>query len=84
VPGADAKKTGDGIAWQPFSQKELDELLKAGEPVFVDFTADWCISCKFNERTAINVPSVRGAFAKDGIVPMKADWTNANPEITAP
>ena len=83
VPGADAKKTGDGIAWQPFSQKELDELLKAGEPVFVDFTADWCISCKFNERTAINVPAVRGAFAKDGIVPMKADWTNANPEITA-
>jgi thiol:disulfide interchange protein len=54
----------------------------AGEPVFVDFTADWCISCKFNERTAIDVPAVREAFAKNGIVAMKADWTNANPEIT--
>jgi thiol:disulfide interchange protein DsbD len=45
-----SKRAGDGIAWKPFSQKELDELLKAGEAVFVDFTADWCISCKFNER----------------------------------
>ena len=81
-PGA-KDQTTEGIAWKPFSQKALDDLLKAGEPVFVDFTADWCISCKFNERTAIDVPAVREAFAKDGIVPMKADWTNANPEITA-
>lgn len=83
TPEAAPKRSGDGIAWKPFSQKELDALLKAGEPVFVDFTADWCISCKFNERTAIDVPAVREAFAKDGIVAMKADWTNANPEITA-
>jgi thiol:disulfide interchange protein/DsbC/DsbD-like thiol-disulfide interchange protein len=81
-PGA-VTRPAEGIAWKPFSQKALDELLKAGEPVFVDFTADWCISCKFNERTAIDVPAVREAFARDGIVPMKADWTNANPEITA-
>ena len=82
APGT-TSRSGDGIAWRPFSQKALDDLLMAGEPVFVDFTADWCISCKFNERTAIDVPAVREAFAKDGIVPMKADWTNANPEITA-
>jgi thiol:disulfide interchange protein len=82
VPAA-AKASGGGIAWEPFSQKELDGLLQAGKAVFVDFTADWCISCKFNERTAIDVPAVRQAFAKDGIVAMKADWTNANPEITA-
>ncbi len=74
---------GEGIAWQPFSQKALDDLLAQGKPVFVDFTADWCLSCKFNERTAINTPAVREAFVKDGIIPMKADWTNANPEITA-
>jgi len=82
APGI-TNRPGDGIAWKPFSQKELDDLLKAGEAVFVDFTADWCISCKFNERTAIDVPAVRQAFAKDRIFPMKADWTNANPEITA-
>jgi len=78
-----AKNSGEGIDWQPFSTSKLEELLKAGEAVFVDFTADWCISCKFNERTALNVPAVREAFAKDGVVAMKADWTNANPEITA-
>jgi thiol:disulfide interchange protein/DsbC/DsbD-like thiol-disulfide interchange protein len=81
-PGAKEQPT-EGIAWKSFSQKALDDLLRAGEPVFLDFTADWCISCKFNERTAIDVPAVREAFAKNGIVPMKADWTNANPEITA-
>jgi thiol:disulfide interchange protein/DsbC/DsbD-like thiol-disulfide interchange protein len=81
-PGA-VTRPAEGIAWKPFSQKALDDLLKAGKPVFVDFTADWCISCKFNERTAIDVPAVQEAFAKDGVVPMKADWTNANPEITA-
>jgi len=76
-------KSADHIDWQPFSQASLNALLKEGKPVFVDFTADWCISCKFNERTAIDVPAVRAAFAKDGIVPMKADWTNSDPEITA-
>ena len=78
-----AKPSGDGIDWKPFSTSALEQLLNAGEAVFVDFTADWCISCKFNERTAINVPAVREAFAKDGIIPMKADWTNANPKTTA-
>ena len=82
VPGPTSRPS-NGIAWRPFSQKALEDLLRAGEPVFVDFTADWCISCKFNERTAIDVSAVREAFAKDHIVPMKADWTNANPEITA-
>ena len=82
TPGTKSQPS-DGIAWKPFTQKALDDLLAAGQPVFVDFTADWCISCKFNERTAIDVPAVREAFAKGGIVPMKADWTNANPEITA-
>jgi thiol:disulfide interchange protein/DsbC/DsbD-like thiol-disulfide interchange protein len=72
-----------GIAWQPFSEKALAALLAEGKPVFLDFTADWCISCKYNERIAINVPAVRELIAAKGIVPVKADWTNANPEITA-
>ncbi len=72
-----------GIAWQDFSQKALDDLLAKGGAVFVDFTADWCLTCKVNERTSIDTPAVREAFKTKDIVPMKADWTNANPEITA-
>ena len=72
----------DGIPWMPFSEDALQKLLAEGKPVFLDFTADWCLTCKFNERTAINTPAVRTAFERLGIVPMKADWTNSNPEIT--
>lgn len=72
-----------GIAWVPFSEQKLSALQEEGKSVFVDFTADWCITCKFNERTAINTPAVQSLLAKKNIVPMKADWTNANPEITA-
>lgn len=83
APGAAvATPSKDGIPWVAFSTAELDRLLDEGAPVFVDFTADWCITCKFNERTAINTPAVRAVLAERGIVPMKADWTNANPEIT--
>jgi thiol:disulfide interchange protein DsbD len=73
----------DRIAWVPFSQARLQEELAAGRSVFVDFTADWCITCKFNERTAIDTPTIRAILKEKKITPMKADWTNANPEITA-
>ena len=72
----------EGIPWVPYSEAKLQRLLGEGKSVFVDFTADWCITCKFNMRTAIDTPAVREAFAKLGIVPMLADWTNSNPEIT--
>ena len=72
----------DGMPWVPYSEAELQRLLAEGKPVFVDFTADWCITCKFNLSTAIDTKAVRAAFERLGIVPMLADWTNSNPEIT--
>lgn len=72
-----------GIAWVPFSSAELTANLSAEKSVFVDFTADWCITCKFNEKTAIDTSGVRALLAEKHVVSMKADWTNANPEITA-
>jgi thiol:disulfide interchange protein DsbD len=81
-PSTAKTAASDGIPWVPFSDSALAEQLAAGRPVFLDFTADWCITCKFNERTAINTRAVREAFEQLGIVPMKADWTNSNPEIT--
>ena len=73
----------EGISWIPFSKERLQNELESGSSVFVDFTADWCITCKFNERTAINTTPVRTLLAEKKVIPMKADWTNANPEITA-
>ena len=80
--GREAALPQDGIPWVPYSAEALEKLLAENTPVFLDFTADWCLTCKFNERTAINTPSVGAAFERLGIVPMKADWTNSNPEIT--
>ena len=82
MPDKSAATPTDGIPWVPFSEAELQRLLAEGRPVFLDFTADWCITCKFNLRTAIDTKAVREAFEKLGIVPMLADWTNSNPEIT--
>ena len=72
----------DEIQWIPYSAARLAELRSQGKPVFLDFTAAWCLTCQFNERTAINTPAVRTLLREHRIVPMKADWTNANPEIT--
>ncbi len=69
--------------WQPFTQARVDELLAEGRPVFIDFTADWCLICKYNERTVLDLPQVRAEFEARGVVPIKADWTSADPEITA-
>ncbi|MEY3480920.1 MAG: Thiol:disulfide interchange protein DsbD precursor, partial [Verrucomicrobiota bacterium] len=82
APQKHATSPNEGIPWVPYSEAELQRLLSEGKSVFVDFTADWCITCKFNMRTAIETPAVREAFARLGIVPMLADWTNSNPEIT--
>jgi thiol:disulfide interchange protein DsbD len=77
------EKSGEGIDWVPFSKGRLEREIAGGRTVFVDFTADWCITCKFNERTAIDTPGVRALLKERRVVAMKADWTNANPEITA-
>ena len=68
--------------WLPFTPQLLEAELAKGSPVFLDFTAAWCITCKFNERTVLESAQVREAFARRGIVKIKADWTNADPEIT--
>jgi thiol:disulfide interchange protein DsbD len=70
------------LSWQEFSQESLDKALASGRPVFVDFTADWCLTCKTNERFAIDTASVREAFARTGVVTLRADWTHGDPMIT--
>jgi len=83
IPAAERPESGEGIAWRSYSPEALDSLRKQGKPVFLVFTASWCLTCQFNERTAINVPSVRNLIKERGITAMKGDWTNADPAITS-
>jgi thiol:disulfide interchange protein len=68
--------------WQPFTPARLESELKSGHAVFVDFTAAWCITCKFNEASVLETAAVRESFERHGITRLKADWTNGDPEIT--
>jgi thiol:disulfide interchange protein len=75
--------TQKGLSWVPYTPAALESLRAEGKPVLLDFTASWCLTCQFNERTAIDTPAVIKALADRGITAMKGDWTNADPAITA-
>ena len=59
----------------------MDKYRAAGRPVFVDFTASWCLSCQVNERVALRTPQVEAAFKKDNVALLKADWTQRDDAI---
>lgn len=67
--------------WEPFSLERIEALQKQGIPVFVDFTAKWCLICQTN-HLVLSASDVQAAFMKKGVVKMKADWTKSDPEIT--
>jgi suppressor for copper-sensitivity B len=76
-----AEKPSGLIAWTPFDRTQAESLSSEGQMVFVDVTADWCFTCKVNERLVLETPEVAGAFEEHKVLPMKADWTNRNDEI---
>src|SRR5437773_7384507 len=79
VASGDLQLRGD---WQAFTPERLQAELEQGRTVFADFTAAWCLTCKFNEASVLESQDVREAFQRRGIVKMKADWTNGDPVIT--
>ncbi len=81
-PPSSPSPTG-GAAWEPYSPKRLAELRAQGKPVFVNFTAAWCITCLVNERVALRSPAVAEAFSRSGVVYLKADWTSRSAEIAS-
>jgi thiol:disulfide interchange protein DsbD len=80
--GNPAATAGDGIEWKQFSLAGLQEDLKADRPVFLDFTAEWCLTCKVNEKTVLDTKEVIARFRAMNVLPVRADWTNRNPDIT--
>jgi thiol:disulfide interchange protein DsbD len=79
--GGSADASGKEAASEPFSPQRLADLRAEGKPVFVNFTAAWCVTCQVNERLALASPQVAKALADVGGVYLKADWTNHDSEI---
>ena len=79
LASANSQLHGD---WQAFTPERLQTELEQGHSVFVDFTAAWCLTCKFNEASVLESAAVREAFQRHGIVKLRADWTNGDPVIT--
>jgi len=76
------RESKSGLHWQAYDAVLLAELRSKNIPVFVDFTADWCLSCKANEFAVLDRAAVVEEFAKRGVVALKADWTRSDPAIT--
>ena len=70
-------------SWQPWSPENLMVARASGEPVFIDFTAAWCLSCKVNEAAVLRSAEIEHKFAKGHFKLLKADWTQYDPQITA-
>ena len=70
------------LAWEPWSPERVQELTLRGKPVFVDFTAAWCVTCHVNKRLALHNEAVIKAFSSRGVTVLRADWTRQDPRIT--
>ena len=73
---------GSSSQWQAWSPERVEDELAAGRPVFVDFTASWCLICQVNKKIALRTKATEALFADRGIVALEADWTRHDPKIT--
>ena len=69
--------------WQAWSPEAVAEHTRAGRPVFVDYTAAWCVTCQYNKRTTLASAEVKAAFKSRNVALLRADWTRRDPRITA-
>jgi thiol:disulfide interchange protein len=77
-----AQQNSSSIQWESFSPEKLAEYRAQSKPVLVDFTAAWCLSCQVNERAVFHSAEVQRKLRDSGVILMKADWTNYDPQIT--
>ena len=72
-----------GLIWEPYSEQRLATLLSQGRSVYLDFTAEWCITCQVNERLVFSSSEVRALIVQKNVALMRGDWTTKSPSITA-
>jgi thiol:disulfide interchange protein DsbD len=83
TPAIPAQGQAGHAQWQPWSQAGVEQAVAAGQPVFVDFTAAWCITCQYNKQTVLSDAGVLSAFAAKNVTLMRADWTLRDAAISA-
>ncbi len=80
-------QTGSAVAaserWQPWTPGRVEQVLATGKPVFVDFTAAWCVTCQYNKKATLSDPSVIADFDARKVTLLRADWTRRDSAITA-
>jgi thiol:disulfide interchange protein DsbD len=85
IPGSQTLPPAPAAAdagWLPYSATRVRSFADAGRPVFVDFTAAWCVTCQVNKRLVLERDDVQRAFRDRGVALVRADWTRRDPEIT--
>jgi thiol:disulfide interchange protein DsbD len=80
--GVAAKGAAGALPWQPYDATSFQAQRDSGRVVLVDFTADWCLTCKVNERVAFGSGAVRAAIREHGVTLLRADWTTRDPVVT--
>jgi thiol:disulfide interchange protein/DsbC/DsbD-like thiol-disulfide interchange protein len=80
VEAAALSSPADWQAWEP---GRVDQIVASGQPVFVDFTAAWCVTCQYNKKTTLSNPDVLADLASKKVALLRADWTRRDPAITA-
>lgn len=73
----------EDVSWEPWSAERVAALRAEGRPIYVDFTARWCATCQVNKKVVFASPELRAWFREARVATLKADWTNADPAITA-
>jgi thiol:disulfide interchange protein len=73
----------DAGGWQAWEPGRVDQILASGQPVFVDFTAAWCVTCQYNKKTTLAHENVVGDLSAKKVALLRADWTRRDPAITA-
>jgi thiol:disulfide interchange protein DsbD len=79
---ADSASSFNDAQWLAWSEERVSKALQAGQPVFIDFTAAWCVTCQVNKQTTLRDTRVLQAFADKHVLLLQADWTRRDPAIT--
>lgn len=82
-PDASALNTAQAIPWQPLSEEAIVQALAQGKRVFVDISADWCVTCKVNEHRVLNQPEIVAALRQPDVVALRGDWSQPSALIAA-